>query len=155
MKKILIIALFALFITNVNAQNENYNNAIGLRGGLGNGITFKHFLTDQMAAEAILLNRWQGFEVVGLLEHHNEFLGQDGLKWFYGYGAHLGFYKDTVGEYSSGTGMTLGVDGIIGVEFVIPNAPISISVDWKPFFNLIGYSGIYPDGGAISIRYVF
>jgi len=33
--------------------------------------------------------------------------------------------------------------------------PFNISIDWKPAYNLWGYSGFWADGGALSIRYIF
>jgi membrane-bound acyltransferase YfiQ involved in biofilm formation len=156
MKKFIVLAFIIFSAISTQAQNEDYNNAIGLRGGMSLGVSFKHFFTNNTAIEAIVHSRWKGFEVVGLMEHHNEFLGQNGLKWYFGYGAHVGLYDNRVlDSVNNDAVIVLGADGIVGIEFVIPNSPIAISADWKPYFNLIGYTGLYIDGGAISVRYVF
>jgi hypothetical protein len=49
----------------------------------------------------------------------------------------------------------IGIDGILGIEYNFEEVPINIGVDWKPAFNLTGYSGFWGDGGALSIRYIF
>jgi hypothetical protein len=49
----------------------------------------------------------------------------------------------------------IGVDGILGLEYNFSEVPINISIDWKPAFNLVGYSRFFGDGGALSLRYIF
>jgi len=155
MKKILVILLFTLASTGIYAQS--YDNAVGVRGGLYSGFTYKHFLTDTQAVEAILHSRWNGWAAVGLLEYHTDIPDVDGLYWFYGYGAHVGFYDDYyTGWYDDGsTYAVVGIDGIVGIEYQIPQAPITVGLDWKPYFNLIGYTHFFGDGGALSVRFTF
>jgi len=127
-----------------------------LRGGLYNGITYKNFITNSTAIEGILHTRWHGWELVGLMEHHNDIQDVDGLYWFYGYGAHIGFYDAKYTHWDTeGTSTVIGIDGIIGVEYKIPRVPIAIGLDWKPYVNLIGYSHFFGDGGALFLRYTF
>ncbi len=151
MKKYLTVGLL-LMIFKIQAQ---YVDAVGIRAGLYNGITYKHFFMNETAVEGILHTRWSGLEVVGLLENHQD-LSPDGLSWYWGYGAHLGFYDSQYTNwYESGSTTVVGIDGIIGLEFIIPNSPIAVGFDWKPYFNIIGHSGLYADGGALSLRYTF
>ena len=42
---------------------------------------------------------------------------------------------------------------MIGLEYVFQEVPISISVDWKPEFNIIGHSGVWVGDGGLAIRY--
>lgn len=158
MKKLLAIVTFAVMITAV-ASAQDYNNAIGLRGGLYNGITFKHFMGSKTAVELLGATRWSGIEVTGLYEIHNNAFDVDRLNWYFGGGGHIGFWN---GDYTSsrwgdeGTNYTVvGIDGILGIEYNFLEIPINISLDWKPAFNLTGYSGFWGDGGALSIRYIF
>jgi hypothetical protein len=37
----------------------------------------------------------------------------------------------------------------LGLEFHFSAVSINLSVDWKPAFNLVGYSGFWADGGSI------
>lgn len=156
MKKFLAIVTFAVMITAV-ASAQDYNNAIGLRGGLYNGITFKHFLGGKSAVELLGATRWSGIEVTGLYEIHNRAFDVDRLNWYYGVGAHVGLYNGDNNTYDDPTGsyMVLGADFILGIEYNFTELPINISLDWKPAFNFIGYSHFWPDGGALSIRYIW
>lgn len=156
MKKILMTAIAMIcFVTFSNAQD--YNTGIGLRGGLSNGVTLKQFIGNRVALEGILTTRWQGFSITGLYEIHDQAFEVDRLNWYYGVGAHIGFWNgDNVNWSDQSTNYTvIGVDGIIGIEYNFLELPINLSADWKPAFNLIGYSGFWADGGAISIRYIF
>jgi hypothetical protein len=69
MKKLAILVLVLLFFTNQSNAQE-YQQAIGLRAGFFNGITYKHFIKDDAALEFIGYTRWRGFEAVGLYELH-------------------------------------------------------------------------------------
>jgi hypothetical protein len=51
--------------------------------------------------------------------------------------------------------VAVGLDGIIGLEYALPDAPLSISLDWKPAFNILGPVGLVGDEGALSVRYRF
>ncbi len=153
MKRYLIAAFLLISLWG---QAQDYKQAVGLRGGLHSGFTYKNFFNNHTAVEGILHTRWHGWELVGLIEHHKPIVDVDNLYWFFGYGAHIGFYDAVyTGWDAQGTYTTLGVDGIIGVEYDIPGAPISIGLDWKPYINLIGYSHFFGDGGALSLRYTF
>jgi hypothetical protein len=157
MKKFVIGCLILFcFVTASNAQD--YNTGIGLRGGFANGLTIKHFTSEKSAIEGILASRWRGFELTGLYEVHNQAFDAERLKWFIGFGGHIGFWN---GDYTRGWGepgtsyTVVGLDGILGLEYSFTEVPINLSLDWKPAFNFVGYSGFWADGGALSIRYIF
>lgn len=151
MKKILVGVLF-IFMLAPLAYSQGYSNAIGLRGGLSNGITFKHAMSSN-AAEAILSVRDHGFNLTGLYEFQNPLDDVENLYWYYGVGAHLGLYdKD---QSTLDTDLILGVDGIIGLEYNFNQVPLNISLDYKPGFNLIGYTGFVSDEFALSLRFTF
>jgi hypothetical protein len=156
MKKIILTLTLVIFIS-VFASAQDYNTGVGLRLGFSNGLTVKHFLSHRSAVEGLLVTRWRGFEITGLFEVHNQAFDVERLNWYLGGGAHLGFWNGdntTWGEV--GTNYTLiGVDGILGIEYNFNEVPINLSLDWKPAFNLTGYSGFWGDGGALSIRYIF
>lgn len=157
MKKI-IIGLIFLMASSLSLNAQNYNTGIGIRGGLSNGLTIKHFVSSSSAIEGIVAGRWGGILITGLYEFDNEF-NTPGLNWYYGAGGHVGIWDTpkhaswwVEGDVSS---PVIGVDAILGIEYTFADFPVSISLDWKPAINLIGYTGVWADSGAFSIRYVF
>lgn len=156
MKKIILTLTLVIFISAFGSA-QDYNTGVGLRLGFSNGLTVKHFLSQRSAVEGLLATRWHGFEITGLLEVHNQAFDVDRLKWYFGGGAHIGFWNgDNTYWGDTGTNYTIiGVDGILGIEYSFSEVPINLSLDWKPAFNLTGYTGFWGDGGALSIRYIF
>jgi hypothetical protein len=149
---ILLITILFLF-----GKTQDYNTGIGLRGGFANGLTVKHFIGKKAALEGIIASRWRGLELTGLYEIHNRAFQTDRLNWYVGFGGHIGFWNGNYAKWgTAGTAYTVvGIDGILGLEYNFLEVPFNISIDWKPAFNLYGYSGFWADGGAISIRYIF
>ncbi len=150
MKKLILTLLLAVCIVTV-AGAQDYKTGIGLRLGLYNGLTIKHFFDGNDAIEGLLTTRWGGFEVVGLYEVHHPAFNTSGLKWYYGVGANVGFYG---ASYPGGSETVVGIDGVLGMEYSFKSAPINLSLDWKPQLNLVGYSHFFGDGLALSIRYI-
>lgn len=158
MKKIVMFCLI-MFCLGSMVIAQDYSTGVGLRGGFESGLTVKHFTREKSAFEFILASRWRGFEITGLYEIHNQAFNTERLKWFIGFGGHVGFWN---GDYTykywgeqDKKYTVVGIDGILGLEYSFSEAPINIGIDWKPAFNLVGYSGFWADGGALSIRYIF
>ncbi len=155
MKRLILILGFVFL--GVFAVNAQYNAAIGIRGGLSSGITYKNVMGGS-AFEVIAATRYRGLNLTLLFERQNNINEVPGLYWFYGAGGHVGFWQvsrynpwfETDGDY-----IVVGVDAIIGLEYVFDVVPISLSIDWKPAFNIVGYTGFWGDNGALSIRYTF
>jgi len=158
MKKIIFVCLFVISISSISYA-QDYNTGVGFRGGFSNGLTIKHFTGPKSAFELILSSRWRGFEITGLYEIHNQAFNTPGFKWYYGFGGHVGFWNgDYTNKYWGEPGTSyavIGLDGILGLEYSFTEIPINLGLDWKPAFNIIGYSGFWADGGAFSIRYIF
>jgi len=156
MKKIIIIMIVIAAAAGLFAMD--YGTGIGLRGGLSNGLTIKHFIGDNTAIEGILSTRWGGFNVTGLYEIHKaSAFDVERLNWYYGLGAHVGFWsgKDVKWADDEDSHTVIGVDGILGIEYNLKDIPFNIGLDWKPAFNLSGNTEFWGDGGALSIRFIF
>jgi hypothetical protein len=70
----------------------DHGTGIGVRGGLSNGLTVKHFIGEKTAIEGLLASRWGGLNITGLYEIHNAAaFDVSRLNWYYGLGAHIGF----------------------------------------------------------------
>jgi len=156
MKRILLTLAVTFCILSLT-RAQDYNTGVGLRGGFASGLTVKHFLSQKSAFEGILDSRWRGFDITLLYEIHNQVADVDRLKWYFGGGGHIGFWNGKYVPWGE-TGVNyivIGVDGILGIEYSFSAIPINIGLDWKPAFNLVGYTGFWADGGAVSIRFIF
>jgi hypothetical protein len=155
MRKV-FLTIMTLTMIAAMASAQEYKTGIGVRAGFSSGLTIKHFLSRNAAFEGLLTTRWQGFDITGLYEIHNQAFDVKQLSWYYGGGAHLGFYNGTYVSWGhNGTAYTiLGIDGVLGLEYTFIELPINIGIDWKPALNLIGYVGFWSEG-AFSVRYVF
>ena len=159
MRKALVLFSFVsvLFVNKLSAQAEgsDYQTAVGIKFWPG-AITVKHFVQDNAAVEG-LFNFWNGFRVTGLYEIHGDISAAPGLKWYVGPGAHIGWYNENWsrdGYYYGNGGGSFGVDGILGLDYKFNGAPIDLSVDIQPYFELINHP-YFDVWGGLSIRYAF
>jgi len=155
MKKLLLIV--CLFCIGTLAQAQDYGTGIGIRGGSANGLTIKHFISNDVAIEGIVATRWNGLNLTGLYEIHAPAFNEPGFNWYYGFGAHLGFWDGDHSHWDDDNSnhTIFGIDGILGLEYNIREIPINLSLDWKPALNIFGDSDFWGDGFGLSVRYVF
>ena len=151
---ILIVLLMLGTQMKVLAQNEPvaptpiYKMAVGVRlsnsdPAVNNSISFKYFLTERTAVEA-LLSFGDPVAIGVLLEKHTA-LGPSGLSWLIGGGAYIGF---------SGT-RNVGAQGIIGLDYKISTLPLNLTLDWKPELNLASEFSFEPSAIGVSARFTF
>jgi len=163
--KIILILLFSTFFLN-NIFSQNYKTGLGIRaGGYQNAISVKHFYKPTVAVEGLIGTGYfnRGINLTILLEKHVSAFGKKEFQLYYGGGAHIGsyrgdyFYRDYYRKkyryYEDGF-ISLGIDGILGLEWTIPGIPISLGVDIKPTIEL-AQPGLSVIDGGLSIRYVF
>lgn len=146
MKKFIAAIAVLMTLTYTNASAQDYKAAIGVRGGVDmSGISGKINLDAINSVEA-LLDFDNGFNLVGLYEFNRQ-IARD-FTFYYGLGANLGVW-------GSADQLTIGVDAIVGVEYVIPNVPFALSIDYKPFVNLVGVTGFRATDFGLGIKYIF
>ncbi|MEY2836215.1 MAG: hypothetical protein RLZZ557_1877, partial [Bacteroidota bacterium] len=124
MKKILVslFVSFGLFIgMQVHAQNTSseYSTAIGVKMYPGS-ISLKKSLDGSNYLEGLAAFWNKGFRATLLYEVHNPLLNASGLRWYYGAGAHVGFYNSKYYEGSS----LIGIDGVLGIDYKVQGAPL-------------------------------
>jgi hypothetical protein len=156
MKKLFTIILVVLFVgLSLNAQD--YKTSLGLRAGVPYGLTIKHFMSETNAVEGILASNWGGFVATALFENEHWTGHYPGLNWYWGAGAHIGFWSAGANRYLNSTynGSVIGVDGVLGLEYTFDEIPLNLSLDVLPSINLIGSTGWGGINGGLSIRYVF
>lgn len=157
----LLIAITLLFFAS-RTQAQDYKWAAGLKfGGYENGISGKYFLDQGTALEGLLGFRNHGLVVTGLYEIHQSAFEVPQLKFYYGFGAHIGSVGE--GTYRTFNGndryyqrpqLLLGVDGVVGLEYLIPETPIAISLDLNPRIEVA--TGPFVDlAPGLGIKYTF
>ena len=107
----------------------------------------KHFIADLKALEFLGYFRSKSFRITGLYEIHGNISNVSGLKWYLGPGAHVTFFNQ-----KSGGGGTGGLDGVIGLDYKIKNAPVNLALDWQPSIEFKGANFI-ADWFGIAIRF--
>jgi hypothetical protein len=158
--KILFVLLISMFFFMNKGVTQGYETGVGIRfGGLINGLTVKHFINSSDALEGILSMGNRSLIVTGLYEFHVPLQHSGNTNFFYGIGAHVGFFQDGGSYYyndsriySSST--VAGIDGILGIDYKFNHVPLNVCMDFKPFVDFFSGSNFYFDGG-ISIRYTF
>ena len=139
-----------------NAHAQQYQSAVGVRGGLLNSITYKKTINDFSAIEGIASFKRKGLLLTGLYTIQNDMnLEGEPFQWYYGGGAHVGLLSNSsVVEESSPDSGYLGIDGVIGIEYTFSGIPLNLCLDYKPSFNLIGTDRFWADHISLGVRYV-
>lgn len=152
--KTILAFLIAMIITvsSVRAQKTgaDYTTALGLKF-YPTAITLKHFISDKHALEGLGYFFNYGARITGLYEIHGDIPNAGGLRWYVGPGAHIGFYNNKYGGATS-----IGIDGVLGLDYKINAAPINLSIDWQPSieFGSNFNNGFTGNWGGIAIRYI-
>lgn len=158
MKKILFAA--ALLFSAIFYSSAQVNpHAIGVRlgGGTYSGaeISYQHGLGSANRLEFDLGfnngNHWNAVNLAGTYQW--DWNITEGLNWFVGPGASLGWWsaKNEDGYFG------LGIGGQIGLEYDFKSlgAPILVSLDTRPMWDLLGTNSGFNWGAALGIRYVW
>ncbi|MCR8561814.1 hypothetical protein KXD93_29430 [Mucilaginibacter sp. BJC16-A38] len=164
MKKLFICTfiLFSFLLISKKSNAQDYKTAVGLKfGGYENGISGKYFTTDDVSIEGLLGFRSHGVVITGLYEINQVAFGVKELKFYYGAGAHIGSVGSGIyhrfngsDEYYTSSHILLGIDGVVGLEYVIPQSPIAVSLDLNPRVELA--TGPFFDiAPGLGIKYTF
>ena len=161
MKKIYILTLlcfiFSITESNAQAKGNSYKTALGVKFYPGAGITLKHFIKSNVALEGIGYFWKDGVRITGLYEFHGNINGAPGLKWYVGPGAHISVWNDGWRKKypNRSGGASVGIDGVLGLDYKFNGAPINMSIDWQPSIDLGSYYAFNGNWGGFSIRYTF
>ena len=154
MKKVLLVAVMALGISQVNAQN--YKNALGVVVDLGDGETFvgpqfKHSFDGKNAGNVQVMFG-DHVTVLGADYTYNQpFSGANGLGWYVGVGPQLSFVDG--GKFEDKTYFAIRPQA--GLEYKIPSAPLALHFDWKPWWNLTNDSNFEAGRFSLGFKYTF
>lgn len=151
MKKVLIIV--ALFFTaGVFSANAQSVGEIGVRFG---DVSGGNFAVDGIIGlgqfSRIHANMSFGggnydgtdFGIDAIWDFIYRPLGGEAFNWYAGAGPFVGF----------GDIFSLGAAGEIGLQYNF-NFPMSLSLDWRPYFRLVEDTDFYAGGFGLNVRYV-
>lgn len=148
MKKILLLAGFAICtVCSINAQTIS-ENAIGLRfsggNGLGAEISYQKPLgeNNRLEVDLGLGNDFSEFKATGLYQWVWSL--EEKFNWYAGFGGGIISTNET-GLYGA---------GVIGIEYNF-EAPVLISLDYRPEIGVLGGLNGLSSGAALSVRYQF
>ncbi len=157
MKKTILVFL-ALILSGQLALAQDYQPGIGVRGGVFSGVSFKHFISPNDAVEAVAAFHFGGLFMAGMYQRHVMAFDVPGLNWYYGAGAHLGFYEGRDRprwfDERDRNYVVFGVNGVVGIEYKIEEIPISIGLDVTPALNIVDRFRLWT-GAGLTLRYVF
>lgn len=148
-----LLAIVLLAATQINAQD--YKTGVGIRlsssgPAVNNSVSIKHFLNPKLAIEGLFT--FDNKAAIGaLLEVHNDIPSTEGLNWFYGAGAYLGFDSDKENPNRA----LMGAQGIVGLDYKFANLPLNLAIDWKPELNIIDNINFEPAAIGFTIRFTF
>src|ERR1700743_2617036 len=149
-----IIILCLVFLTVSGLYNhlsaQDYKLAVGIRFStaaptLNNSLSIKYFIDESDAIEG-LVSFGSRLGVGGLYEKHQLIGGIPAFRFYYGGGAYLGFES----------GKTwFGPTGVLGLDYKFPNAPVNLSLDWKPELDIVPSINFVPDAFGLTARFTF
>lgn len=136
-----------LVLGGAELKAQPYMHSVGIRAGYSSGVSYKGFRLHRMGAyEADILYNRHGFNISALYEHHLEPFRNERFLVYLGGGAFGGDWDD---EFS------IGVLGVLGIEYTIRDQPLNIGLDWRPMLNVYRtFAYDFLDFG-LCIRYRF
>jgi hypothetical protein len=80
-------------------------------------------------------------------------VGGNEFNWYAGVG--VSTFLGTSNKYDYNSSFQLGIPGEIGLEYQFRNAPLSLSIDWRPVFVLVQKTQLNAGEFGLNFRYVF
>ena len=167
MKKIILSTFMLIGLAFSTQAQDISKNALGLRlgnnDGFGGEVSYQRGLSKNNRLELDLgwrnSNNVNAMKLVGLYQWVWEI--ENGFNWYAGVGAGSGSWSYDKGSTSK-SGLFLLATGDVGIEYNFQEAPIQLSLDFRPelYFNdkrrdfNDDYNSFGPDF-ALGIRYRF
>lgn len=146
MRKRILILLFITGVAATSMQAQNYKTAVGLRlssndATVNNSISVKQFINKVVALEGLI--SFDPAAVSVLAEVHQPVSSTPGLRWLYGGGGYVAFKN----------GISLGAQGILGLDYKFLAIPLNLSLDWKPELDFTNEFRFEPAAVGLSARF--
>ncbi|MGL5318163.1 MAG: hypothetical protein ACRC9Q_05660 [Bacteroidales bacterium] len=151
MKRFVLILMLLVATVSTKVSAQTYDMAVGANLGPSMGITLKKFISSRSAIEGIFAYNLEcdapNFSV--LYEYHIPLANR--FNMLMGGGVNIG--AQHVGRHKKSADFMFGISPIIGLEYTIPSAPVSLGFDYKPAINFAGHA--FWDDFAFKVRYTF
>jgi hypothetical protein len=135
---------------------------LGVRLGIIQGVSYQHYITDNMVLEAIgCLYRYDPALFVFGQYITPYIMPEPQLRFLFSAGVHVGYFEacknidwfpdsfDQQEKY-----LIPGVDLQFGIDYDFTEFPVNLTLDYRPAFNIAYHVG-YWYGIALTVRYVF
>ncbi|MAD96579.1 MAG: hypothetical protein CMB99_04550 [Flavobacteriaceae bacterium] len=144
--KLLIVALF---VSGFAFGQEISDNTIGLRFGGGNGvggeISYQMKLSESNRLEVDL----------GLANEFTNFKATATYQWVWVLENRFNWYAGFGGGLVSANGTGIYAAGVVGIEYNFEEAPVQISLDYRPEVGVAGGLSGVESNIALAVRYRF
>lgn len=146
MKNKRVFLILMAIVVVLSAKAQDYKMGLGARFSsnpaiVNHSISFKYFFNEKIAGEA-LFSFGDPLALGVLVAVHKPFVSKD-FKYFLGGGA-----------YTNLGGMkAVGLQGVAGIDYKVPNIPFNLSIDWKPELNLSKEFSFEPAALGLTARF--
>ena len=172
MKKKVYFINALLILTSLSLTAQSETRQAGFRMGYRSGIFYQvsqEAGNSEIAFNGLLSFNNSGFQATGLKVIYETSIGDisPNLVFAWGYGGHVGFiytdhlrfmgedyyFRDDHDRFCP----LIGVDGWVAAEYRITDIPLNISLNVKPYVELVypSFLKVVPWDFAVSISYVF
>ncbi len=147
--------LFTLMIISVASLAQTpYRTSLGLGIDVGNGSSFfgpqiKHVFGTNAALQAqIMFSDYNFMYIGGDYQYIKNFPDTRAFAWYLGIGPQLGFNTNG-GNYTE-----FSLRPQAGLEFKLPEVPLGLHFDWKPWWRLNHGSRFTAGKFTIGVKYI-
>lgn len=132
MNRILLLLIVFLFIGSAKINAQKYGAAGGLHADRHTvGIQYKHRILETHTIDGLLAFSSTERYVKGTYNIHKRIFTKS-FNYFLGAGGHIG----SIDVAADASGLFLGLDAVVGLEFKFPALPVVAAVDFNPTLHL-------------------
>jgi len=139
-----IIFTLVLLVTTATAYSQGYEMQAGIRSGVSSGLTLRVLTGADSWSEAMLLNRNHGVQLYVLKGQNFPFpsIPLANISLSVAWGGHIGSTASVCNYWHEGferyrSVPVLGADFLLSANYTLKCFPLSVSLDYKPFAELV------------------
>lgn len=170
MKRIILLVSVLLMLKVIPASAQFGNQQAGMRFGYSYGLYYQVTApagNSEVGALIMASFRKGGLQATGLRITYEYALGSlsPDFKLVWGYGGHVGFMvTDNVTSMGRDYNFPeerflplVGADGYAGIEYTIPPIPVTLTLSYKPFVEMVmpSFFRVVPYDFGFSVAYLF